>query len=164
MCPAGVALQHPAADLLMEYATIGCPTKTGKCWTMDNLEAGIKVGPHVSALDPEAMEQLQSEVKEKEALVGQAKVVIWGNIMRNPPKAVKISCIAMIPHKSRKFWAILDLSHAIKLMQCRIKAVNDTTTKMAPQGMMDQMGHVLNRIIYVYAEAEEGGHHLCRGN
>ena len=29
-CPAGRALQHPVADSLMEYATVGCPTKTGK--------------------------------------------------------------------------------------------------------------------------------------
>ena len=43
---------------------------------MEDLEAVIEVGPHISALDPEAMEQLQSEVTEKEAL-GQAKVVLW---------------------------------------------------------------------------------------
>ena len=40
-------------------------------------------------------------------------------------------------------------------MQCRIEAVNDTTTKTAPQGAMDQMGHVLDHIICMYAEAEE---------
>ena len=66
MCLAGLAFDHPAADLLMEYATIGCPTKTGKNWTMTDLEDAIEVGPHVSALDPEAMAQLQAEVYEKE--------------------------------------------------------------------------------------------------
>ena len=30
MCPADVALHHPAADLLKEWATYGCPTQTGK--------------------------------------------------------------------------------------------------------------------------------------
>ena len=40
-------------------------------------------------------------------------------------------------------------------MQHRIKAVNNTTTKTAPQGAMDQMGHVLYLVIYIYAEAEE---------
>ncbi len=29
MCPVGRALQHPAADLLKEWATFGCPTKAG---------------------------------------------------------------------------------------------------------------------------------------
>ena len=62
----------------------------------------------------------------------------------------------MIPHKSRKLRAILDLSYTIKLMERRIEAVNDTTTKTAPQGAMDQMGHVLDRIIYAFTEAEDG--------
>ena len=65
MCPVGLALYHLAVDLLMEYVTIEYPTKPGKCWTMNDLEAAIEVGPHVSALDPEAMEQLQLEVKER---------------------------------------------------------------------------------------------------
>ena len=71
MCPAGLVLHHPAADLLIEYATVGCPTKIGNNWLMNDLEEAINVGPHVSALNPKVMEQLQSEVKEKEAL-GQA--------------------------------------------------------------------------------------------
>ena len=61
----------------------------------------------------------------------------------------------MIPHKLMKFRAILGLSYTVKLMQYRIESVNDTTTKTAPQGEMDQMGHMLDRIIYAYAEAEE---------
>ena len=109
MCPAELALHHPAANLLMEYATFAFPNKTGKKWSMEDLEEAIEIGLHVSALDPKAMEQLQSEVKEKEAL-GQAKVVLWEGIKKNPPKALKISRIAMIPHKSRKFRAMLDLS------------------------------------------------------
>ena len=121
---------------------------------MDDFEADIEVGPHVSALDPEAMEQLQSEVMEKEAL-GQAKVVMWEDIKKDPPKALKMPRIAMIPHKSRKFQAILDLSYTIKLMELRIEAVNDTTTKTVPQGAMDRMVHILDHIIYAYAEVDE---------
>jgi hypothetical protein len=33
MCPAEHALQHPAAKLLKDWATFGCPTKTGKPWS-----------------------------------------------------------------------------------------------------------------------------------
>ena len=93
----------------MEYATVRCPTKTGKSWTMEDIEAAIKVGPHVLALDPEAMEQLQLEVAEKEAL-GYIKEVLWEDIKKDPPKILKISRIAMIPYKSREFRAILNLS------------------------------------------------------
>ena len=106
---------------------------------MQDLEDTINVGPHVSALDPEAMAQLQAEVKEKEVL-GQAKVVLWNDIKKRLPKALKISRIAMIPHKSRKFRAILDLSYTIKLMQRRIEAVNHTTTKTAPKERWTKWG------------------------
>ena len=115
-----------------------------------------EVGPHISALDPEAMEQLQAEVAEKEAL-GQAKVVLWEDIKKDPAKELQISRITMIPHKLRKFRAILDLSYTIKLMQRRIKAVNSTTTKTPPQEATDPLGYVLDHIICVYAEAEEDG-------
>ena len=89
------------------------------------------------------MAQLQAEVAEKE-LLRQAKVVLWDDIKKMLPKALKISRIAMIPHKSQKFRAILDVSYTIKLMERRIEAVNDMTTKNAPQGAMDKMGHVLD--------------------
>lgn len=34
-------------------------------------------------------------------------------------------------------------------------AVNDTTTKMAPKGVIDQIGHALMRIIHAFAKAGE---------
>ncbi len=33
MCPTGLALVHPAAPTLQEYAPYGCPAKMGKPWT-----------------------------------------------------------------------------------------------------------------------------------
>ena len=100
------------------------------------------------------MGQLQAEVTEKE-LKSHAQVVLWGDIKDNPPKALKISRIAMIPHKSKKFWAILNLSYTINLMERRIESLNGTMKTTVPQGAMCQMDHLLNHIIYAYAEAEE---------
>ena len=37
MCPTGRALAHPAAGLLTEWATLCCPTRTGKPWTRDKI-------------------------------------------------------------------------------------------------------------------------------
>jgi hypothetical protein len=31
MCPAGLAVEHPAAAMFMDWAQFGCPTKTGNC-------------------------------------------------------------------------------------------------------------------------------------
>ncbi len=35
MCPTGRALNHPAADTLRKWATLGCPTRTGRNWTKE---------------------------------------------------------------------------------------------------------------------------------
>jgi hypothetical protein len=61
----------------------------------------------------------------------------------------------MIPHKSRGFRAILDLSYSVRLAHKSLPSVNESTVKTAPQGAIDQMGHVLSRIIHTFAEAVE---------
>ena len=155
MCPAGLALHHPAADLLLQYATKGCPTNTGRPWTKAEMEAAIERGPHKSALEPEPMAQQTKEVLEKIA-TKQAKVVLWDDIKDNPPEQLKISPITMIPHKSRGYRAILDLSFAIRLAMGKVvPSVNETSVKTAPKGAIDQMGHSLMRIIHAFAQADE---------
>ena len=154
MDPAGPALAHPAADLLTEYATFGCPANTGADWTVEELQTAIDVGPHVSAMVPDAMQQLQEEVAVK-IDNGQVKVFLWDDLKKRLPSKLKISRIAMIPHKSKPYRAILDLSYPIQFRDGYIAPVNETTTKTAPRGSMDQMGQALQRLIYAYATAEE---------
>ena len=118
------------------------------------MEAAIQRGPHVSAMEPEAMQQLHTEVQEK-VQKGQVRVVTWDSIKGKPPRELKISPIAMIPHKSRKYRAILDLSFECRLANMEtIKSVNATSTKTAPKRAIDQMGHSLMRIVYAFAEAD----------
>ena len=102
MCPRGLALHHPAASLLKQYAVNGCPTDTGAPWTLEQIQAAIDRGPHVSALVPAAMEQLDMEVQEKVAS-GQARIVRWNDIRHAPPPQLKISPVAMVPHNSRPY-------------------------------------------------------------
>ena len=154
MDPVGPALTHPAADLLTEYATFGCPANTGADWTIDELQAAIDVGPHVSALVPDAMHQLQEEVAAKTDN-GQVKVFLWDDLKKNLPPKLKISRIAMIPHKSKPYRAILNLSYPIQFRDGTIAPVNETTTKTAPRGSMDQMGQALQQLIYAYATADK---------
>ena len=96
----GLALWHPAAQTLLQYATKGCPIQTGKPWTQSEMQAAIDRGPHKSALEPEAIVQLQEEVAEK-VHNGQAWLVNWLDICDDPPRQLKISPISMVPHKSR---------------------------------------------------------------
>ena len=108
MCPQNVALHHPAAATLLKYATGGCPVESGKPWTKQQMSAAVKRGPHISALDPAAIDAHLADVKEKMAN-NQCRVVLWDEIKDNPPPQLKISPLAMVPHKSRAFRAILDL-------------------------------------------------------
>jgi hypothetical protein len=119
------------------------------------MHAAVERGPHSSALDPEAIEQLKIEIAEKER-IGQCKVVLWDDIKDNPPEQLKVSPLAMIPHKSRKFRAILDLSFRLRLKDGgTVPSVNEATTLEAPAAAIDQMGHALSRIIHAFAEADD---------
>ena len=87
---------------------------------------------------------------------GQARVVLWDDIKDTPPQQLKISPLAMVPHKSRAFRAILDLSLSLRLADgSSVTSVNDSTTKTAPYGAIDQLGHSLMRIIHALAELDD---------
>ena len=118
MCSAVLALHHPAEGDLLQFATKGFPTMTGKPWTLNQMEEEIYRGPHVSVLQSVAMKILVDDVAVKEKKV-QCKVFMWDSIKDNPPEELNIFPISMIPHKSQLFRAILDLSFAL-----RFKMVN----------------------------------------
>ena len=155
MCPSGIATSHPAGELLQEWSQIGCPTRTGRPWTKDEIWEAVERGPHRSALSDDALQHFANEAVEK-VNAGQSRIVEWNSIKDNPPTQLKISPIAAIPHKSRGFRSILDLSFSLRLNNGGIlPSVNDTTVKTAPKGALDQLGHALSRIIHAFAEADD---------
>ena len=69
---------------------------------------------------------------------------------------MKVSPIAAIPHKSKSFRSILDLSFSLKLTpHGRVTSVNEQSKKTSPGGAIDQIGHVLLRLIYTFTEAPD---------
>ena len=155
MCPTGRARNHPAADTLREWATLGCPTRTGRNWTKEKMWEAVDRGPHWSATTPEAIIHFAEEIKEKLS-THQARLVQWDDIKDNPPTQLKISPIAAIPPKSKAFRSILDLSFRLRLRNGGVlAAVNHTTVKSAPKGAIDQIGECLSRIIHAFAEASD---------
>jgi hypothetical protein len=102
MCRSRLALDLPAAPLLKEWATYGCPTCTGRPWTKDEMQEAIDRSSHRLSLSKEAIAHFKAEVDEKEK-IGQAKVIAWDSIKDNPPADLKISLIVAIPHKSKQF-------------------------------------------------------------
>ncbi len=121
---------------------------------MSEIEAAIERGPHQSAMEPDALEHFAEEVSNK-VNRGQARVVLWDNIKSNHPRHLKVSPVAVIPHKSRAYRSILDLSFKLCLEDGGIvESVNNTTEKWAPRGAIDQLGHSLKRLIHAFAEAD----------
>jgi hypothetical protein len=63
---------------------------------------------------PEAIAHFAEEAAEK-VHTNQSCIMVWDDIKDNPPRELKISPITAIPHKSRAFCSILDLSFWLKL-------------------------------------------------
>ena len=69
---------------------------------------------------------------------------------------MKDSPTASIPHKSKSFRSILDLSFSLKLTpHGHAPSVNENSKKTAPGGAIDKIGHVLLRLINAFAEAPD---------
>ena len=59
----------------------------------------------------------------------------------------------MIPHKSRKYRPILDLSFRLNVEGWDLPSVNEATNKTAPDEALEQVGTVMPRIIKALATA-----------
>jgi len=90
---------HPAFDMLMQYATKGCPVDCGEPWTKEHLEVAVEHGQHMSATLLEAAAALQNEAMEK-VEQGFAKIYNWDDIKGKPHPNLKISPLVAVPHKS----------------------------------------------------------------
>eukprot|EP00797_Seminavis_robusta_P014093 Sro2145_g316350.1 n/a (258) ;mRNA; f:5112-6003 len=122
---------------------------------MEALEAAIKRGAHPSAQAPEAATALRKEVEEKVAQ-GYARLIPWTELKKSLPSNIRISPIAAIPHKSRAYRMILDLSYMFTLDGIPWSSVNTASTPSDPPlQSMTQLGQVLPRLIHRMATSSE---------
>ena len=169
MCPGKIARSHPAGPLLQSYAEDGCPVIVEGDWTLEQLDSAVEYGAHPSAEKPEAAQACRKEALEK-VEQGFAKLVPYSQLRRRfqlDKPHTKASPIAAIPHKSRLYRMILDLSRKGQGRKGQLKrvAVNDLTKEdAAPLHSMSQLGKVLPRFIYTLATApdEDGPILLCK--
>ena len=147
MWPRGsIANSHPAAEMLHKLSTTGCPLDCGKHWSKEHILQALKRGAHISAKEPEAAKYLHRETQEK--IKGKyLKVVKWKDIKDSYPPQLKLSPVAMIPHKSRSYRCILDLSFQLRIDNKQHPSVNSNTNSRAPKKAMSQLGIVITRII-----------------
>ena len=148
---------HAAIPLLQAYAMDGCPVDCGPKWSKEKIELLLRRGPHRSALSPNALIQLRAETKDKCAQ-GYARVVRWGDIKKHLPRRLKISPVVMIPHKSKPYRCILDLSFSLYHKGKKYTSVNATTTPQALPQSMVQLGNTIHRLIHRMAEHYSPSH------
>jgi hypothetical protein len=96
---------------------------------------------------------------------GFSRIVMWDNIKHNTPSKLKVSPLAVVPQPNRRGRLILDLSFPVhqrsqqskrKLGQVIQAAVNDTTTPLAPEKPVNELGKVLLRIFDFMLEVPAG--------
>ncbi len=149
--PRTYAENHPAFDFINHYANNGCPVDCGKDWTLDEIKAAIRRGAHPSADSREALEALHEETASK-VKNKYSRVVRFGDLLKNLPPNLKISPVAMIPHKSRSFRTILDLSFRLRHKGSLLNSVNSATKLQAPAEAMVQLGNCVQRLVALMAD------------
>ena len=155
MRPNGPALRHPSAKLLLVISEDGPDTGIEIEYPIELLEEALRRGAHPSAQQLEAATALRNETLEK-VQQGFAHLISWKLLRKKLPAKLKLSPIAAIPHKSRAFRMILDLSFAFALAGISWPSVNQATNRQAaPLKAMAQLGKVLPRLIYALATLPE---------
>jgi hypothetical protein len=154
------AAGHPFFPTLHEWATEGVPVDCGPAWSWDSIQAAIARGPHRSAMDEESMALVHEDI-QYQVDAGFCKVVTWAEVQRLRPKNLKISPIAVVPQRDRRGRIILDLSFPVypqdkKDRQPLQAGVNETTTKLAPQEPVQEIGQVFRRLLDLINGAEAG--------
>ncbi|GFH50466.1 hypothetical protein CTEN210_06942 [Chaetoceros tenuissimus] len=135
---------------IMQRTFVHC----GENWSREHIEAALLRGPHISAKSSEAITVLREETAAK-VEAGFARVVRYGDIRVLLPPSLKISPIAGVPHKSRRFRWILDLSFQLLWNGKKLPSVNSATSVQSKHQSMTQLGQVLKRIIAIMADARK---------
>ena len=65
MCPSGLGVHHPIYEMLIEYATNGCPVKTSRNWTKEEIHEAVMRVPHEYVLSEEGIANFSAEAKGK---------------------------------------------------------------------------------------------------
>jgi hypothetical protein len=82
--------------------------------------------------------------------------VNWDDIKNNFPKNLKIPPLTAVPHKSRVYRMILDLSFQLLVNGSKLDSVNASSDKsLAYQEFMYELGNVIPRIIWTMALSKD---------
>jgi hypothetical protein len=159
MSPTSVVDVHPFYETLHQWET-GVPVDCGEPWAWETIEAAVAQGAHQSATTAESIALIAEDVAYQ-VKAGYAQIISWEELQQLRPRNLKVSPLAVVPQRNRRGRMILDLSFAVRRQtpnqrgrkRNRAKevilqpSVNDTTTRLAPQGPVKELGNVLPRIL-----------------
>jgi hypothetical protein len=93
----------------------------------------------------------------EEVAQGYARLLVsWAEIKQCPPPTLKISPIAVIPHKSHGYRITLDLSHGVTISGKWFPSVNEATNPtLALNDSMAELGNMLPRLIFAIVTAPD---------
>ena len=77
----------------------------------------------------------------------------WKDVKENHSPQLKMSPIAVIPHKSRTFRIMQNLSNEIILNKVCTPSVNQNTVRIAPEKSLQHIGHVRPRMTHAIETA-----------
>ena len=83
---------------------------------------------------------------------GFVKILKYKTIKDRLPPTLKVSLASSIPHKSRQYCLILDISFLLPINGKYLSLVNGATVKTDPQESMGKLGSTLKRLVAFMAE------------
>jgi hypothetical protein len=159
MQPSPIAvLSHPFGPELKQWEQ-GVEVECGKNWSREMVEMALQRGAHPSAQTPEAIQLFEEDIAYQ-VNGGFCEVVLASDLMKDPPKNLKISPVATVPQANRRPRIILDLSFPVRRPAERrrmgpklVESVNHTTEALSPQAPVKLIGKVLQELFEFMAQA-----------
>ena len=95
----------------------------GKDWSREDIEIMLKRGPHWQSNGKKAVRQIHQDTEDK--VKHKYEIIVkWGDTKNEIPRKIKKSPVEMIPHKSKPFIFIMDISFILFHKGVKFLSVN----------------------------------------
>ena len=138
---------------LTKFAHEGAPTQCGDPWPAEVISQAMDIGPHVSALTPDARTLLWEDI-QYQVDAGFVQVLSQEELMeRHDKDQLKISRAAVVPQTNRRDRIILNLSAKVEKAGSRRRkgwshpSVNETTEPAEDQRAVAKLGGAILAVL-----------------
>jgi hypothetical protein len=112
-------------------------------------------------MEPDSITLVHEDI-QYQVDAGFSQIMLWTNTQKLRPLNLKISPLAVVPQKDCRGRLILDLSFPVYPQQTRVKpcpqplqqGVTDTTSRLAPDKPVREIGNVFRRVLSLLHDAK----------